>query len=1037
LSNYQKSASDDSTAKDPAQEIFGVPGPDLPKHIGAAASWAESDADRTAEKAKNPNAATPTPQQPPTSSSTSETGAALPGLPKTGGQELSQTLKDQFSPVVGNLDHIRVHDTPHSHAASAHIGAEGFIDGPNIHLGKNINKNTVIPHELGHIPQKSKKIRRKASSDSWSEKQNRIRKEQEAERERQRIAAEAERKRIAKLEADRKAAENLRLDREAKAKRMASLEKIKQKALLAKYGPDYQPPVKEAVKTVPYQRTDLSAIKEKALKAKAEQKQAQLREQSLKQYPGIQQMLKPPVWGAGAIALGDKAMNSDVGMKAFRGVSQFGPNDQRQPVNSKLASQTPSSSAQPQESKNFFDHALQGGKVLLKGAHQAGKDIFKSAMNAGSSALLNTGNLANNLMGGSASAAEPTAQTKRNVPQQERSLLAGGDLKLNSKSMNGAVETSPKTKPQDGSSNVVQPNPQLVDNSPDGKALRLAEARRKAKAIQDSIPSDTKNITISTEQNTGHYDYLQNVLRDAGKTILGKGKAEGLDQYFDKNSAPVSELRDLIRAGTAERQPGMPGATIPKFYKGYLEPAAKASDKVELLALKKDSIRDVVDPSNPESKTVTNTSNSHIVRAVTTTDANGKPVTEYFLRKDRGAPLNFQKMPLDEAGLKTEWLKINAPAADKVVASVNVTDITQGKKVKEINGTVNLKSGEEYTQKQYNSLYNETDYRTSVTPTFMSIEQSRGNAPRMLKGTDLRNEIGASLNFDVNNAPKTAQEQELAKKGNWDNFSPDKLPTNLQNQTGLTAQQKEQNQERFKKQHETIVAVEKTIQEVSGKDKTGKQKTPEVTTLPIVLDSPELGGQLIKPLYRVKGSDGADQFVDVDPAGEPRVYKTFQDWQKNNKLPAGRVSYFKDGQIAANKDGTPNFVTEPTNAVINTPGKAALHAADTGTAVAGAGLGIAAQFTPLGWAGDLALGASILWQGSRTAGRYLDRVQHGQSGDPIHNAEARSLALSLGADALDIFKNSNDFLNKAFKLISESISPISLYAKSSTSSRSS
>jgi hypothetical protein len=70
----QKSASDDSTAKDPAQDLFGVHESDLPKHIGAATSWAESDADRTAEKAKNPNAATPTPQQPPARSSTSETG---------------------------------------------------------------------------------------------------------------------------------------------------------------------------------------------------------------------------------------------------------------------------------------------------------------------------------------------------------------------------------------------------------------------------------------------------------------------------------------------------------------------------------------------------------------------------------------------------------------------------------------------------------------------------------------------------------------------------------------------------------------------------------------------------------------------------------------------------------------------------------------------------------------------------------------------------------------------------------------------------
>jgi hypothetical protein len=49
----QKSTPDASTDKDPAQDLFGVSGPNLPKYIGSAASWAESDADLTAEKAKN------------------------------------------------------------------------------------------------------------------------------------------------------------------------------------------------------------------------------------------------------------------------------------------------------------------------------------------------------------------------------------------------------------------------------------------------------------------------------------------------------------------------------------------------------------------------------------------------------------------------------------------------------------------------------------------------------------------------------------------------------------------------------------------------------------------------------------------------------------------------------------------------------------------------------------------------------------------------------------------------------------------------
>jgi Domain of unknown function (DUF4157) len=277
----QKSASDDTTAKDPAQEIFGVSGPDLQKHVGSAASWAESDADRTAEKAKNPNAATPTPQQPPASSSTSETGAALPGLPKTGGQELSQTLKDQFSPIVGNLDHIRVHDTPHSHAANAHIGAEGFIDGPNIHLSKNADKNKVIPHELGHVPQKSKKIRRKASSDGWAEKQAEIARQD-------RIIAQkaAEAKRIAaeKAAAKRRA--------EARAQKLAVVRKLKHDSQLA----------------VNQQSRDrklaqVGALKDKALREQDAHHQRQALQATLKHYPGLK------TFGNGALSLGKDLLN--------------------------------------------------------------------------------------------------------------------------------------------------------------------------------------------------------------------------------------------------------------------------------------------------------------------------------------------------------------------------------------------------------------------------------------------------------------------------------------------------------------------------------------------------------------------------------------------------------------------------------------------------------------------------------------------------------------------------------------------------------
>jgi hypothetical protein len=229
--------------------------------------------------------------------------------------------------------------------------------------------DATLGHEIAHFypaDKATKKIRRKAPDNSWAEKQAQIQREKAAEKERQRKLAEAERKRLAKLEADRKAAENLRKDREAKDKRLAAVEKIKQKALLEKYGPDYKAPVKAAVKTVPRPKTDLSAIKEKALRQKAEQKQAQLREHTLKHHPGILNVLKQPMWGKGAIALGETAMHSDVGMKALKGARQ-----------GLLPAQTQQTEPQKKTGVGWWDKAKNFGAQAVSGVTQVGQTGLK------------------------------------------------------------------------------------------------------------------------------------------------------------------------------------------------------------------------------------------------------------------------------------------------------------------------------------------------------------------------------------------------------------------------------------------------------------------------------------------------------------------------------------------------------------------------------------------------------------------------------------------------------------------------------------
>ena len=134
-----------------------------------------------------------------------------------------------------------------------------------------------------------------------------------------------------------------------------------------------------------------------------------------------------------------------------------------------------------------------------------------------------------------------------------------------------------------------------------------------------------------------------------------------------------------------------------------------------------------------------------------------------------------------------------------------------------------------------------------------------------------------------------------------------------------------------------------------------------------------------------------------------RVYKNFQDWKDNNKLPEGRVSYFADGHISDKKDEQPNIVTENTHAVVDTPWEHIKQVGDkvamgvglvVGAAAIGALiLGTGGLATPLVVAG----GAAALWGAGSEGSKLYDRHNH-QESLSLTDPEARSAWIGLTAN---------------------------------------
>ncbi|MGH7005674.1 MAG: DUF4781 domain-containing protein, partial [Alphaproteobacteria bacterium] len=175
-----------------------------------------------------------------------------------------------------------------------------------------------------------------------------------------------------------------------------------------------------------------------------------------------------------------------------------------------------------------------------------------------------------------------------------------------------------------------------------------------------------------------------------------------------------------------------------------------------------------------------------------------------------------------------------------------------------------------------------------------------------------------------------------------------------------------------------------TLRTVGGND-------PAVTVLPIQYSSSQTGTVTL-PLFRVATPDG-DKFVD----NLGRQYKDFNDWKSNNQLPPGAMTYPADGQLTQNPDGSVKLSgPENTPKTVDTFGEHVTEIIDKAALVGGIIVGAALIIGTGGTATPIVAGVGIAaagWGAYRSGTQIADRAEHGQSINPIEDADARMLWL--------------------------------------------
>ena len=239
-----------------------------------------------------------------------------------------------------------------------------------------------------------------------------------------------------------------------------------------------------------------------------------------------------------------------------------------------------------------------------------------------------------------------------------------------------------------------------------------------------------------------------------------------------------------------------------------------------------------------------------------------------------------------------------------------------------------------------------------IAPLATLYLELRGDEYRTLSGTDLENEVAIAMGLKPEIVPLQGQGPVLLYRSN----------------AAL----------------EAIQPVVRALRKVGG-------DAPNVAVVPVFIRHGEQVAQV--PLFRVEPWPGGERFVDHTG----RVYRDFESWQRENRLPATDILVATGGHLTKGIDGKAQ-ITAFSN---RRPGNTIIPIIDTGVMLLGAGAGVAALIGSGGLAAPLVLTGASVYSTGRGVSTFADLVNHGESLS-WSNPEARGTYLDVLGGTLGV-----------------------------------
>lgn len=246
------------------------------------------------------------------------------------------------------------------------------------------------------------------------------------------------------------------------------------------------------------------------------------------------------------------------------------------------------------------------------------------------------------------------------------------------------------------------------------------------------------------------------------------------------------------------------------------------------------------------------------------------------------------------------------------------------------------------------------DFAAQVTDTY----RGRGTEPQTLSGEALRNTVGQAMGLAPDQLP--------------DNPSADFLARGMDNAFYS---------------HGGNEALDRVADKIAGLGGANAQ----VTVVPVTITSQDEGAAVV-PVFRVE-TDSGPQFVDHTG----RTYADLADWENNNTLPDGKMTYAEG--LDLNATGLTHR---------NTPGVVDSFAEGFGKVMDGVAIaggivaGVAIIAGSGGTAAPLVAGGAGLWMAGRAGQDLYDMQTHGQDIGDLSDPSVRGAWLEVAAGALSV-----------------------------------